>query len=194
MMRNLLKAAAVGAVLATSALAPTSANAAVILFDVTDIFSNDPFGSPLNEVYTIDIGGLSEVVGIGWDVTLYADPPSWLSELVVAFSASDQAFVLDLTPGVGDDFSGTASYSSGGIVDLVGLGFNFPVLSDGLLRLEFWESYDDYPDDWDGIWIDGTLAIEYNAVPEPATWAMMITGFGLVGHAVRRRRANAIAA
>ncbi|HEY9234280.1 MAG TPA: PEPxxWA-CTERM sorting domain-containing protein, partial [Phenylobacterium sp.] len=26
------------------------------------------------------------------------------------------------------------------------------------------------------------------AVPEPATWAMMITGFGLAGAAIRRRR------
>ncbi len=31
--------------------------------------------------------------------------------------------------------------------------------------------------------------ISYNAVPEPATWAMLITGFGLVGFAARRRRA-----
>jgi hypothetical protein len=27
------------------------------------------------------------------------------------------------------------------------------------------------------------------AIPEPATWAMLIAGFGLVGHAARRRRA-----
>eukprot|EP01041_Mallomonas_annulata_P030223 gene30223-52331_t len=27
-----------------------------------------------------------------------------------------------------------------------------------------------------------------DAVPEPATWAMMILGFGLVGSQVRRRR------
>jgi len=31
------------------------------------------------------------------------------------------------------------------------------------------------------------------AVPEPATWLMMIAGFGLVGAAMRRRRAPAIA-
>jgi hypothetical protein len=31
------------------------------------------------------------------------------------------------------------------------------------------------------------------AVPEPASWAMMIAGFGLVGAAVRRRRAAALA-
>lgn len=29
-----------------------------------------------------------------------------------------------------------------------------------------------------------------SAVPEPATWAMMIAGFGLVGSVVRRRRAS----
>ena len=31
------------------------------------------------------------------------------------------------------------------------------------------------------------------AVPEPATWAMLITGFGLVGAAARRRRTGATA-
>ena len=34
---------------------------------------------------------------------------------------------------------------------------------------------------------DMTLA-PANAVPEPATWALMISGFGLVGSALRRRR------
>ena len=33
-----------------------------------------------------------------------------------------------------------------------------------------------------------------NAVPEPASWAMLIAGFGLTGAALRRRRAAAIAA
>jgi hypothetical protein len=28
---------------------------------------------------------------------------------------------------------------------------------------------------------------EFNAVPEPASWAMMIAGFGLAGAALRRR-------
>jgi hypothetical protein len=32
-----------------------------------------------------------------------------------------------------------------------------------------------------------------NAVPEPATWAMIILGFGVVGSALRRRRSYAIA-
>jgi hypothetical protein len=30
------------------------------------------------------------------------------------------------------------------------------------------------------------------SVPEPASWAMMVGGFGLLGAAIRRRRANAV--
>jgi len=33
-----------------------------------------------------------------------------------------------------------------------------------------------------------------SAVPEPATWAMMIAGFGLIGAAARRRRSGMAAA
>ncbi|WP_309643928.1 PEPxxWA-CTERM sorting domain-containing protein [Phenylobacterium sp.] len=39
---------------------------------------------------------------------------------------------------------------------------------------------------------DFTLTQLPSAVPEPATWAMMITGFGLAGTALRRRRATAV--
>jgi len=35
----------------------------------------------------------------------------------------------------------------------------------------------------------GRLVLHSQAIPEPATWAMMISGFGLVGFAARRRRA-----
>lgn len=42
----------------------------------------------------------------------------------------------------------------------------------------------------DGVIFDGATG----AVPEPATWAMMLSGFGLVGAAARRRRLKALAA
>jgi hypothetical protein len=38
---------------------------------------------------------------------------------------------------------------------------------------------------------DGAIVMEPPAIPEPATWAMMIAGFGLVGAAARRRRTAA---
>lgn len=41
----------------------------------------------------------------------------------------------------------------------------------------------------------GGISFNYAAVPEPASWAMMISGFGLIGGALRRRpaRSEAIA-
>ncbi len=38
------------------------------------------------------------------------------------------------------------------------------------------------------------LAFDAGAVPEPASWAMMVTGFGLIGGALRRRPRGVIAA
>jgi phospholipase/lecithinase/hemolysin len=43
------------------------------------------------------------------------------------------------------------------------------------------------------ISIEVANQIGINAVPEPATWAMLITGFGLVGLAARRRRPGTLA-
>jgi hypothetical protein len=50
-----------------------------------------------------------------------------------------------------------------------------------------------------GVAVRGFGGVQYDlistsVVPEPATWAMLIAGFGLVGSAMRRRRAVAIAA
>jgi hypothetical protein len=38
----------------------------------------------------------------------------------------------------------------------------------------------------------GTFSVAPPSVPEPASWAMMVGGFGLLGAAMRRRRANAV--
>jgi hypothetical protein len=37
---------------------------------------------------------------------------------------------------------------------------------------------------------NGSLTYRVNAIPEPASWAMLIAGFGLTGAAARRRRAR----
>ena len=53
--------------------------------------------------------------------------------------------------------------------------------------------------DPDGVW-NGTLTITYEptsipgGVPEPATWGLMIAGFGLVGMAARRRKVDRVSA
>jgi hypothetical protein len=174
---------------------PSSVVISITNFDVTGILSFDPIGDPLNQVFSISLAPGASVIGLGWDVTLFADPPSWLSESVVSFGSTSSPYILDLTVGIGDDFPGTESYTSGGILNLVDLGLSFSVDADGLLRLEFWESFDDFPDDWDNRWESGVLSIQWSTgvIPEPATWAMMIAGFGLVGVAARRRRATGTA-
>jgi hypothetical protein len=42
---------------------------------------------------------------------------------------------------------------------------------------------------WDGTSGPFNMRIAVQAVPEPATWALMIAGFGVAGAAARRRRA-----
>jgi hypothetical protein len=39
-----------------------------------------------------------------------------------------------------------------------------------------------------------TIGVGIGSVPEPASWAMLIAGFGLIGGAMRRRRARLVAA
>ena len=72
---------------------------------------------------------------------------------------------------------------------VAGLGFeNDPVGSPTLIRSFFssdWDSFDDT-----GV----RLVVEGNAVPEPATWAMMIGGLAGVGATIRGRRRGAVAA
>lgn len=41
--------------------------------------------------------------------------------------------------------------------------------------------------------VGGGFTAQISAVPEPGTWAMLLLGFGLVGMALRRRRAPALA-
>jgi len=45
-----------------------------------------------------------------------------------------------------------------------------------------------------GASYSGEVSVLANAVPEPATWALMLMGFGLVGTSLRGRRRNVVAA
>lgn len=66
-------------------------------------------------------------------------------------------------------------------------GFSFTALEGGRLRVNISVPWNG---DGGGVIIDNVqYSITSAAVPEPATWAMMIAGFGLVGGAMRRRQA-----
>jgi hypothetical protein len=181
---------------AFAVFAASSASAATLVIDLDDVYSYGSEGDPANVLWSFDIGANSHVTGIAYDVTLTAFSPSWLSEMVVSFLSTGFNGVY-LTPGFADSDPGTASYADSAY--LPDFGLDFTVDGDGLLWLEFFEDFNDSSVNPDGVW-NGTLTITYEptsipgGVPEPATWGLMIAGFGLVGMAARRRKVDRVSA
>lgn len=86
----------------------------------------------------------------------------------------------------------------GALVGLVGSQYQFLGTSftgsftgAGTLQLFYWDSNNG---DNTGTVAANVVTGQNGAVPEPATWMMMLAGFGAAGIALRRRRAEIIAA
>jgi hypothetical protein len=181
----------IAAALLGTALPVSQAEAATLVVNVAGAQSYSAFGDIRNTVQTFNIGALSRITAIAFDVTITAFDPSWLSEAALAFTGSDtDDDGVFFTPGSDDATPGTASYA--GSTTLTGQGLDFAVGTDGILRLEYFDSFDDASVSPDAQWIGGTLTFTYDevtaAVPEPATWMMMFAGFAMVGGAARYRR------
>jgi hypothetical protein len=141
----------------------------VAQIDVTGAESFAGIGNKNNTVLVVDLGGPVEVIGIGWDVTIQSIGGSWLSEAAVNLGSSSTAFI-SLRPGNGVDNNGgnvPTQFSSGGVVDLISLGLDFALDADGVLRLEFFDTFVDFPDSPDAIWVSGSLTVVYTANSTP---------------------------
>lgn len=181
-------------------LAASFASAETLVVNVPfagDIDSFDDYGATGNQVFLLDMGSIAPgytnfaMSGVGWDVTITAEGASWLSEATVAFnnSTNDSPDEVWLSPGAGNYTPGTMSFSSGGIIQFSSIPLNNMALNgDNILRLEFFESYDDVPGTRDGFWHQGgtlDLQFEATAVPEPASMAVLSLGAAAL---LRRRR------
>lgn len=165
--------------------APAGGATVTMSIDISGINSWDSVGASVNETLSIALGGDYLVIGVGWDVTVSTVGASWLSEATLGFL--DSAEGLQLSFGAGDDTPGTATYTSGGILDLASIDPTFPfqVGADGNLDIEFFEGFDDVAGAIDASYLAGsTVTVQY-VVPAPGALAMLGLG-GLV--AGRRRR------
>jgi hypothetical protein len=175
MARNLLMTAA--AVMAV-ALGSVSAHASTFTVDATA-----PIGAWLDTGIDLQAGATYE--------SIVLDPSTqWSAGSDSPYSRSSTADGIDpIASGYGQFSDGglTANYGAlvgevGGTYFLLGTGpTTFSGLS-GELYIGYWDSY--YGDN------SGTQTVSIAAVPEPATWAMMLAGFGLIGFALRRRILN----
>lgn len=169
----------------------TAGTIATATIDISGIQTWDEYGSAFNTVMNVNLAANAHVIGIGWDVGLFAgldlDGASWGSEATIAFEDSAQASGVFLAP-VADSAPGTFSSSSGGIIDLTTLTtpLDFFLNADGILRLEFFEDFVDDAGIAEAEFLSGsTLQVQYVAVPAPSALAALGLG-GLV--AGRRRR------
>ncbi len=184
-MKTTLCAAAAATILAGSAMAGEIAPQ-VIEVDISNLVSFDGLGAPGNETLSINLPeGYDRVIGIGWDVVLETYGASWASEASIALGDSVDGAALFLSPASGEDapLGEPTAYSSGGIVDLIGLGLDFSVAS-GVLSLELFEGFDDVAGEADAAWLAGST-ISVQVIPAPGAIALLGAA-GLIG--TRRRR------
>lgn len=184
--------------LAAFATLATYSSADILTTTITfgsDIRSWDGLDDPGNYTATFDVSSTFSgytnfrLIGLGWDLTLTAEGASYLSEIALLIENTARNDQLFFTPGFEMNNPGTASFNSGGIVDLMGPGVDVYLDNDNLMHWQLFETFDDVPNAQDGFWHEGStidLQFEATAVPEPATLAAV--GLGVAALARRRRK------
>ncbi len=134
-----------------------------------DSMTWDLQGSPNNDVFLHDLfpGGRDDefetlliVTGLGWDLSVETIGSSWQSEATLRVSDvwGSGPEVL-LSPAIGNDSPGTGRFVSGGIVDFSDAGIEDIGLDTRLVRLEWFESFDDVADQPDAV-VTGSITLE----------------------------------
>lgn len=177
-----MKKFAIFALLATSALSATPASAALLLGKTVQLSHDFPvLGSP-------DAGVTSYTVGTSAPVD-YAG--------LATYFATDTTFNMNVFCGQGCNWTTTSfngfvlSDVSSTVDAFTGVTINAATnyLGFDASRVSF--DADNIYVNLQGLTANGTITLDINGaaggIPEPAAWAMMLAGFGLVGAAMRRR-------
>ncbi len=128
-----------------------------VCLDVTGAQGNGLVGDPANTVILLNIGAGNEVSGVAADIVLEAFDPSWLNEAQVLYGSTSLGQV-QLTPSTQGN-PGVEQYTTGGIINLADIPLpNITVDPDGILKLEFRETFDDSTVTPDSEWSNLTPA------------------------------------
>lgn len=206
-MRTIIVAAAMLAGLVSQAQAGTIALPSSFLVDATgatgytvtldtvstsDILSFTASGQSTlqynptqGNIYGTNAAGVITLAGSSNVGESSTDPDSHFTfgSLIVTLDGTNaqQAFATDAANGAGSMMPPTNLSFSESLGTLFGLA-DGQQLTNVTLNFHVDDNY--YPDNTGGY----TIASANGSVPEPATWAMMMTGFGLAGVTFRTRR------
>ncbi len=150
-----------GSVSITALPGTVTPNGTAVCFSVNGIASMDLMDDPDNIVVDLNIGAANELSGLAWDTHLETVGASWLSEATILFSDSTGSADpngINLTVSA-TDASGIEDQSSGGVLPFSSVPLNNIVAgADGILRLQFFDSFDDNADAADANWSDAAAA------------------------------------
>lgn len=141
----------------SSAALPAEASRGVqSCVDMTGVDSWDGLDDADNAIVDINISSSLKVVGVAWDVGISSIGDSWLADASVFVSNSDgtgDPNAIILTPGFAVEAPGDQEFSSGGIITFADESLpDIEPNADGLVRLQFYETFDDVPDAIDSEW------------------------------------------
>lgn len=83
-------------------------------------------------------------------------------------------------------FAGAPSFTTAGLLFTSGGGVEYNLWADNASTYQLWRGAPGQG--WTNTSV-GTFAVQAAGVPEPAIWAFMIAGFGMIGAVLRQRRA-----